>query len=455
MEGNTEAETSQNSSRSRSDLLAELRRRDLPRHLALFYESRSEQFDAVAAFLEHGLTTNHKCLYLHDESTPQQIRDILRTTTLNVDHHLNVDDLVIRDASEVYLDSGFEPDQMIQTLENTCEKSVDEGYEGLFVAGENSWCFHTELTFDPILNFEADFDATCPELPVVALCQYDLTRFGEKSAAKALWTHVNVIYRNTICQNPFYIPPGKYYREVDKNLNVKLMLEQVYSLTNSQRQVERHKQRLEVVNRVLRHNIRNDINVIQASLQLVQGADALTSDVEDRLAIVRKHANQILDMAERARYVQETIEDSTVETISLGSAIETAITEISTVYPDAEINVAGSQDLSVLGDTNLDLALTEALRNRIIHQKNEPAPVSLSISTPTTDAVWIDVESPESIPESDQKPIQQGYETQLEHVSGLSLWLVQWIVENSTGSLTFPDTETGKTKIRLQLRRSV
>jgi hypothetical protein len=33
------------------------------------------------------------------------------------------------------------------------------------------------VSYDHVVDFEADFDATCPDLPVTALCQYDLDRF--------------------------------------------------------------------------------------------------------------------------------------------------------------------------------------------------------------------------------------------------------------------------------------
>jgi hypothetical protein len=170
-------------------LEAQLHQQNLPRHLALFYESTSMQLDSVAAFLKYGLTTNYKCLYLADVNSPQQIKNVLQTASIDVPHGINTGDLVIRDASEVYLESGFDPNQMIRTLKEACAESEEAGYDGLCVVGENSWCFHTEMEFDAILDFEVEFDATCPDLPVIALCQYGLSHFSEESASKALWAH--------------------------------------------------------------------------------------------------------------------------------------------------------------------------------------------------------------------------------------------------------------------------
>ncbi|MFB6205762.1 MAG: MEDS domain-containing protein, partial [Haloglomus sp.] len=233
-----------NEGQHRAALRGEFKNRNLPRHLALFYENRTTQLDAVTAFIEHGLSTEHKCLYLYDISTARQIHNALSTATVDVEHYRETGALELCDASDVYLDSGFDPNRMIETLEAACEESLADGYEGLYVAGENSWCFHTDHSFDHILDFEADFDAICPELPVVALCQYDLSRFGEDSAAKALWTHEKIIYRNQICENPFYIPPGEYRADADTPMNISLMLRQAYSLTEAKQEIGQHEQRL-------------------------------------------------------------------------------------------------------------------------------------------------------------------------------------------------------------------
>lgn len=451
MSGTVE-ESRSRGSRTRAELRAELGRRDLPRHLALFYESRQAQLDAVAAYLEYGLATDQKCLYLLDVSSPRQIRESLRTVDVDVDARIEAGDLVLRDASEVYLDAGFDPERMTGALEDACEDSLAEGYEGLCVAGENTWCFRTEFSFDHILDFEVGFDAACPDLPVVALCQYDLTRFSEASAAKALWTHENLIYRNTVCENPFYVPPEEYREAANPQLNAKLMLEQAHSLTRSRRQISRHEQRLEVLNRVLRHNIRNDLNVVELQLRMMDQAGAAAIE-GGHLDVALEHVRDVMDLAERARYLERSLEASTVEPVDLGSVVDAAIDDVTDACPGVEVGVEGPRDLSVLADANLPVAICEALKSAVDHRDGEhgaPA-VSLAISTPTQGKVRVEVPNT-GVSEVERRTLEQGRETQLDHVSGLWLWLVEWVVENSHGSLAFRETERGTT-LRLELTR--
>ncbi|AGB32334.1 histidine kinase [Natrinema pellirubrum DSM 15624] len=437
---------------SGAGIRAEFARRDLDRHLALFYDSRTAQLEIAAAFLADALHRDRKCLYLTEATGPAQIRAALEATDVDVSARLDAGDLEIRDATTVYLDSGFDPDRMIETLEASCDASLEDGYEGFSVAGENTWCFHTDETFDHVLEFEADFDAACPDMPVTALCQYDLDQFGERSIAKALWTHKQVVYRYTICENPYYVPPAEYRRSSDPRLNARLMLEQLYDLARSRRRIERREQRLAVVNRVLRHNIRNDLNAILGNLSLVADTDSLDAESRDRLEIARQYAHDIVETAEKARTVQQTVADRSIESLSLRSVVDDAVRRVESSYPAATIERTGDDARTILADTALEEALVELLTNGIIHQSGEEPTVTLAASTRPTEVV-LTVENPgEPIPESDQRALRQGVETPLEHGSGLGLWLVKWIVDRSGGRLLFPESGGSTCRIAIELR---
>ncbi|MDB9250118.1 MEDS domain-containing protein [Halorubrum ezzemoulense] len=209
----TAGESTGSTARPRADLRAEFADCDLGRHLALFYESTATQLDTVAAFLSYGLETGHRCVYLVDANPRSRIENALRAEGVDVAAKLDAGDLAIRDASEVYLDEGFERDGTVAELRSEAERSAAEGYEGLWVAGENTWAFDGETSFDEVVDFEVAFDAACPDFAVTALCQYDLRRFDEAAAAKALRTHQQIVYHRTLCENPFHVSPEEYRSE--------------------------------------------------------------------------------------------------------------------------------------------------------------------------------------------------------------------------------------------------
>lgn len=434
----------------RDQLLAELGRDDLARHLALFYQEPETQLGVASAFIRYGLHLNHRCFYLRDVNSPDTIRAAFKDAGIDVEERLAAGDLVIRDASDVYLDSGFNPDEMIATLESAVEESIELGYDGFWVAGENTWCFHTEASFDHILDFEADFDATCPDYPVTAMCQYDINRFGEESIAKALWTHEQIIYRYTLCENPYYLTPETYQSQANSRLNAQLMLEQTYDLARSRRRLTQREQRLEVVSRILRHNIRNDLNVVRTNLEFIEESEEIGEENRQRLETSMDHVNDVFEIAEKARAVQQTLDYLQIEAVDFDRVLGEAIEQVETVIPSASVSLDCECDVAVLADSRLDLALVEILTAVLRHQ-TEPSPsVSIACSTPSKGTLSIEIQATgELLPESDRQALKRGAETQLKHGSGLGLWLAKWIIENGYGTLSFPE----ESQLRIELNR--
>jgi signal transduction histidine kinase len=418
-------------------LRAELAAHDLDRHLALFYDSPGEQLRAGAAFCKHALSNGRKCLYLTDVNTATDIERSLSAAGVDVDARRAAGDLSIRDAGDVYLGEGFDPDGMLRTLESACEASLREGYDGFSVAGENTWCFHTDEAFDHVLRFEAGFDSRCPDLPVTALCQYDLSSFSEESVAKALWTHRQIVYRGRICENPYYVPPEEYTEDADRQLSARLMLEQTHSLAAARRRIEEHEQRLSVINRILRHNIRNELNVVLGNLDLL--ADSIDSDL---LADAKSHARRVVDLAERARYVETTLSDPTIVPTDIGAVVESVIERLRREYPDVRFEVDRDRGGQVEGTTamaitDLDVAVSELATNAVEHQESGDRWVAFSLFENGGSAV-LEVENPgDPIPAVDRLALTKGQETPLQHGRGLGLWIVKWLVESSHGTVRF------------------
>ncbi|MFA1612375.1 MEDS domain-containing protein [Halobellus rubicundus] len=436
-------------------VLPEFLGQDLPRHLALFYHSVEAQLATCAAFAKRELDDGRRVLYLYDENDPTEIAAALRMIDIDVERRRDAGDLLIEDASEVYLDEGFDPDRMIDSLQAATRDAVADGYGGLAVAGENTWCFHTDSSFDHILEFEADFDARAPELPVRAMCQYDLARFDPESVSKALWTHEHIVYRGRICENPFYVPPSEFRASKSDQSEAELLLEQTYSLAQARREVGRRRQRIEVLNRTLRHNIRNEINVVLGYLGdvLHRPEEALSESDRQRIKTARRYAENISRTSEKARYVEQTLSGDELEPFDLGRVVDEVTDELSERYPDAGITTAVDEPWTVIADEDLPRAVEELIENAVRHQGRTPPSVSVSVRR-RGDAVAIDVVNPgEPIPEDDQRALRRGRETSLLHGRGIGLWMVKWITENSNGSLAFPQGED-ECRVRIELPAS-
>jgi PAS domain S-box-containing protein len=201
----------------------------------------------------------------------------------------------------------------------------------------------------------------------------------------------------------------------------------------------RREQRLDVLNRLLRHNLRNELNVVRGNIELArqQTADETTSE---RLASATDTIDEIVQRSEKIGAFSRTDGGAGVKAVDIG----TQLAAESDLDRDS-VALDVPEGLFVTGGPSLSLAFRELVTNAIEHNRGEPA-VTVTVDKIRTDDSYVVVEVRDNGPgidEQEWQTIAEGEETPLRHASGIGLWLVTWIVEQYGGRLSFENTADG------------
>jgi PAS domain S-box-containing protein len=215
----------------------------------------------------------------------------------------------------------------------------------------------------------------------------------------------------------------------------------------------RREQRLAVLNRVLRHNLRNDLNVVEGYLDVL-GARVEDEELAALNATAAAKTRDVIDLAEKARDVERAVsgERDGSERVEVATVLDDVRAELVGEY-DGAVRIDVPEDVTLAGDPALvDRVFRNLVENGLEHGGETPVvTVTLAGVDGDTGRARFEVsDDGPGIPDHELAVIETGEETALEHGSGLGLWLVAWGVASLGGEVCF-ETDADGTTVVLEL----
>jgi nitrogen-specific signal transduction histidine kinase len=220
----------------------------------------------------------------------------------------------------------------------------------------------------------------------------------------------------------------------------------------------RREQRLDVLNRVLRHNLRNKMTAVAGNAELI--ADRSDDDrLVDIAEVIDSSARELADIGEKARAFEQCRRDGPrYRSVPVAEVLSDAVAD----YRDAAARVDVTVDDGATATTDpqlLRLVVANLVENSVEHVGDPTVSVTATVdggvaseeSDPSSERgsdggelrVTVADDGP-GIPEGELAPLDAGTETPLNHATGIGLWVVQWSVDALGGTVSF-DTDDGTT----------
>jgi signal transduction histidine kinase len=206
----------------------------------------------------------------------------------------------------------------------------------------------------------------------------------------------------------------------------------------------RREQRLEVLNRVLRHNLRNDMGVVRGFV--TSAGDRVDDDrVAGMLDTAVDTADDLLSLGATAREIERVLEDDPQPaSVDLGAVLSDVVAEARADAPGATIELDTPATTVTTDRTAVRAVCAELVDNAVTHGGATPT-VAVTTAVEGDRAVVRVTDDGPGIPETELAVIEAGEETKLDHGSGLGLWLVRWGAERLRAEVEFETDGDGTT----------
>jgi len=209
-----------------------------------------------------------------------------------------------------------------------------------------------------------------------------------------------------------------------------------------------HQQRLSVTNRILRHNLRNELTIILGETQQLDD-----SGPAERIS---ESAIRLQDVSEKARHIQSSMRSDEAGLVArdLVSVVEASLKHYRGEFPAADLTLAAPDSAFVRTSDREALAtvVRNVVENALEHNDNDHPRVEVSVREEEGTVYLSVADNGPGIPEAEQEILHSDHETQLQHGSSLGLWLVYWLVSAMGGDVTFEEREPRGTVVTLRFR---
>jgi signal transduction histidine kinase len=210
--------------------------------------------------------------------------------------------------------------------------------------------------------------------------------------------------------------------------------------------------RLAVLNRILRHDVRNHMNIISGHMAMAERGEV---DFEEAAENIQQSVKRITQLSADARQFEELIESNHPKQEYID--VLELVRELQDEYDSNEAGVSISVELPeaavVEASPLLNSAFRNIIENAIEHTDAETVTIAIEV-TVSCDSVAITlVDDGPGIPQDVLETFNNGEESSLDHLEGLGLWIIEWIVEESGGDIGF-QSESDGTVVTITLPRA-
>jgi PAS domain S-box-containing protein len=240
---------------------------------------------------------------------------------------------------------------------------------------------------------------------------------------------------------------------------------------------ERRRQQLEVLNRVLRHNLRNDAGVVHGYGELL--VDRLEDPELARMAdAIERRSGALAALGEKAGTVERLLSDGEASAVAVDELVENVVADARDREPEATVDLGIERDAEPADAAWITRVRADALRavventveNALVHHDGEGVAredggpwVRVTLAgeggerdpgdgegRPAGFRLTVADDGP-GIPDHEIEAVESGRETALEHGSGLGLWVVAWGAAAVGAEVDYAEREPRGTSVTVSI----
>ena len=184
-------------------------------HVCAFFHNREEEYRVLLPLAKEGFERGEKVFHIVDpENRPERLRR-LEEAGINQAAARRDGQIEIRAWEDAHLRGGrFDKEAMMTLLEETLRGAKADGFGHTRLWANMEWALGEFAGVEDLVEYETRVNYLLPKNDDLVVCAYNLTQFGAGIMMDVLRTHPLVIIDGFLHENPFFVQPDEFLREL-------------------------------------------------------------------------------------------------------------------------------------------------------------------------------------------------------------------------------------------------
>ncbi len=190
------------------------------RHVCAFFNSAEEEYDTLLPFVRDGLERGERAYHILPSQYREEHLERLRSAGIDVIAAQRRRQLEVATPQETYLRGGrFDQDAMLILIQEALETGPTLGFPlTRLIAHAETVLWHPEdwSTVNEWIEYETRLNDVLPRYDDPVICTYDANLLSGSIVVDILRTHPVAIIGGLLYENPFFVPPQQFLRQVQQ-----------------------------------------------------------------------------------------------------------------------------------------------------------------------------------------------------------------------------------------------
>jgi len=204
---------------------------------------------------------------------------------------------------------------------------------------------------------------------------------------------------------------------------------------------ERKRKKLEMLNQVVRHDLRNEMQIVRGRAELLE--DHVDEDGLDHLDDIQLSVNEAIELTTTARDLTKTMLEDGPERrpMAVTDVVRSAVETVRAKHDRVAITAYGlGQEVRVVADDMLESVFHNLLQNSVVHNDTDLPEIEVAVAVRDDVALVTVADNGPSVPDDRKEVIFGRGEKGLESPgTGLGLYLARTLVEGYGGEVWVED----------------